>query len=116
MKVIELLTKIAKEKEYPKIKFNNSIYEYHDKEHGYCRYVKDNVYICLDADYYLFDILNDEVEVIGEKEKDKKIERIMQLCEYPNTDTYECWNIREEILVEKINEIIDYINGGTNGK
>jgi hypothetical protein len=54
--------------------------------------------------------LTDEVEVI----EDKKIEKIMQLCEYPNTDTYECWNIREEILVEKINEIIDKINGGTN--
>ena len=65
MKVIDLLNKIAKEQKVPeKIKFNDYEYLYHDKEHGYCRNDYDCTYICLDSEYYLFDILNDEVEII----------------------------------------------------
>lgn len=111
MKVIDLLNKIAKEKKYPKIKFNDSIYEYHDKEHGYCRYYHDNTYICLNTEYYLFDILNDEIEILEEPkgipeklrtwysvEENQSIE---ENCNYAN-DNF-------ETMYEKINEIIDYL-------
>ena len=64
---------MVKDGKTPKIKFNNSIYEYHDKEHGYCRYYHDNTYICLDTDYYLFDILNDEVEILEEEPRDIEV-------------------------------------------
>ena len=112
MKVIDLLNKIAKGKEYPKIKFNNSIYEYHDKEHGYCRYYHDNTYICLNTDYYLLDILNDEVEII---EEEKKIEKI-DLSEWVEITYREDWEMLTKdfnrncnLFVDKINEIIDYL-------
>ena len=63
----------------------------------------------IDKRYVITDVLNDEVETI---EEDKKIEKLRQLCEYPSTDTYECWSVKEDIIVNKINEIIDYINKG----
>ena len=44
-------------------------------------------------------------------EEDKKIEKIDPIDYCHSTDTS-----KDMILVEKINEIIDYINGGTNGK
>ena len=43
-------------------------------------------------------------------EEDKPIEKIRQFCEYPCSDGYECWSIKEDILVNKINEIIDRLN------
>lgn len=51
MTVIQLLNKIANGEKYSKIKFNNNVYEYHDKEHGYCRHYYDNTYICLNSEY-----------------------------------------------------------------
>ena len=100
MKVIELLNKIANDGKKPKIKFNNSIYEYHDKEHGYCRYYHDNIYICLNTEYYWFDILNEEVEII---EEDKEIEKIVCIgCGEDGNMQYE--------LASKLNEVIDVVN------
>ena len=52
-----------------KIMFNDYEYLYHDKEHGYCRSAYDGTYICMDSEYYLFDILNDEVEILEEEKK-----------------------------------------------
>ena len=116
MKVIELLNKIANGEGYPKIKFNNSIYEYHDKEHGYCRYYHNNTYICLDTDYYLFDILNDEVEIIEEPQEHKIPEKLSNI-KFENGKFYlsvgnkHNYIIREvdKVFLNKINEILDYL-------
>ena len=107
MKVIELLNKIANDGKKPKIKFNNSIYEYHDKEHGYCRYYHDNIYICLNTEYYWFDILNEEVEIIEESQEHKIPEKLDQTLNRldMNEDYYRY--IMENRF--KINEIIDYL-------
>jgi len=105
MKIIDLLNKIANGEEKPKIKFNNSIYEYHDKEHGYCRYYHDNTYICLETDYYWFDILNDEVEIL---EEEKKIPEKLNL----DTDDLrgkETPRAIDYLIEDKINQVIDYL-------
>ena len=120
MKVIDLLNKIAKEQKVPeKIKFNDYEYLYHDKEHGYCRNDYDCTYICLDSEYYLFDILNDEVEIMEEKniipeklgyfdltkDEDEKDENGDDL-ELHYTGVADAF----DDVYEKINEIIDKLN------
>ena len=98
MKIIDLLNKIANEHKVPeKIKFNDYEYLYHDKEHGYCRNGYDCTYICLDSEYYLFDILNDTVEIL---EEEKKI---------PEKLNKQHFHKKQRQLANKINEIIDYI-------
>ena len=69
IKIIDLLTKIANGEIPKKIKFNEYEYTYHDKEHGYCRHAYDCTYICMNTEYYLIDILNDEVEIIEDIEE-----------------------------------------------
>ena len=103
MKVIDLLNKIANEKKYPKIKFNNNVYKYHDKEHGYCRYYHDNTYICLTSEYYFFDILNDEVEIIEDDKEGNKIKKLDFM-------TAETQKEKNRLIKDKINEIIDKLN------
>ena len=105
--IYELLGMIKDGKTPKKIKFNNNVYEYHDKEHGYCRHSYDNTYICLNSEYYLFDILNDEVEILEEENKiPEKLEdySLDEKGEYPISP-----NLYEGILKNKINEIIDYL-------
>ena len=105
---------LVKDGKTPKIKFNNSIYEYHDKEHGYCRYYHDNTYICLNTDYYLFDILNDEVEIL---EEEKKIPEKLDIYEdeeghyFIDKHCKKIYITSDEInfIVEEFNEIIDYL-------
>ena len=111
IKVIDLLNKIANGEMPKTIELHGELYSYHDKEHGYCRYFSDNNYICLESDYYWFDILNDEVEII---EENKKIEKI-------GANNYK-WNYAYpiktpqpvvdnlELIRQKINEIIDKLN------
>ncbi len=109
----ELLGMI-KDGKLPKIKFNNNIYEYHDKEHGYCRYYHDNTYICLNTDYYLFDILNDEVEIL---EEEKKIPEKLDLYEETQNIVREnnyklVYHDIHKCIVSlecKYNQLIDYL-------
>ena len=70
----ELLGMVKDGKIPEKIIFNGYEYLYHDKAHGYCRSVIDCTYICINNEYNLFDILNDEVEIIEEKKIPEKIE------------------------------------------
>lgn len=101
MKVIDLLNKIANDEEVPKkIKINNIIYEY--RSYMYCT-EKANYQ---DIEDYLFgkwnfNILNNEVEII---EEDKKIEKINNAYYHESQDRI------NEILKNKINEIIDEVN------
>ena len=115
MKIIDLLNKIANDEEIPKkIKFNNYIYAYHDKEHGYCRHNYDCTYICMNAEYHLFDILNDEIEII--EEDNNKIEHF-GWCTIIDHNFKEKKKKQIEMetdiqnLGRKLNEIIDKLNG-----
>ena len=74
MKIIDLLNKIANEHKVPeKIKFNDYEYLYHDKEHGYCRPAYDCTYICFDTDFNIYEVLNDEVEILEEEPRDIEV-------------------------------------------
>lgn len=116
MKIIDLLNKIANGEKVPKkIKISNIVYEY--RGYMYCT-EKANYQ---DIEDYLFgkgnfNILNEEVEVIEDIPKeDKKIEKLGESYLYNPISGY-CtkWAFREKILKNKINEIIDRLNGDSN--
>lgn len=92
--IYELLGMIKDDKAPKKLYFKNEIFEYDEKE-------KD--YVHIDFTEYLFDvylitdILNDEVEILDEKE-DKKIEKL-------NISDIDYFTMNK-----KINEIIDKLN------
>ena len=118
MKIIELLNKIANGEEVPKkIKFCLRTFAFIECD-----------YICLDSNTDLGNCnglsihkwiysnnLNDEVEIIEEEKEIEKIEKIEKLSIGLND-----YNLiingsimlsdKEEVLVEKINELIDVIN------
>ena len=107
MKIIDLLNKIANGENIKNIKYQNHIYEYcngdyKEKINGvyYSNWLFANEIIDLSN-------LNDEVEII---EEEKKIpEKLEDYCldkkgKYPIELT-----IYEQILRNKINEIIDYL-------
>lgn len=110
MKVIDLFNKIANGEEPPeKIKFNGYEYSYHDKEHGYCRYNYDCIYICFDSEYYLFDVLNDEVEIL---EEEKKIPEKLEY--YDDSIAWVIDNVGQlsdvdKVIIDKLNDVIDYL-------
>ena len=110
MKVIELLNKIANGEAPKNIKYNDTDYYLYDKK----SYLTNDKSRFFDSIY--FKELNDEVEIIKE---DKKIEEINEIEYYHQYD--ECWvkdkfykdqkgNLVDEIIIDKVNEIIDYIN------
>ncbi len=113
IKIIDLLNKIANDEEVPKkIKFMNSIWEY-------CKNGSTQDYIN-DYDKCLMEFipinkvgLTDEVEIIGEPKKIKKIKSNGDefYCDY--IDTWISKNKTDaycEFLMNKINELIDEIN------
>lgn len=123
MKVIDLLNKIANGKAPKKIKINENILN--------LRIGKGTSYEfetgggMLSFDYY---IENNKLDTIVEIiEEDKKIRKI-KICYSPDIDEeifYEdgdkpdhciLGDTGTKLLINKSNEIIDYINGGTNGE
>ena len=125
MKVIDLLNKIANGEEVPeKIKYYGCIYELKDRNYEYYNY-KDNEGNYLEDEWFLTNILNDELEIIEDTPKEdiptsklyknnklqydltpkenKKIEKL------DNTELYLTEN-QQRLLVNKINEIIDKVN------
>ena len=117
MKVIDLLNKIANGEEVPKeIRLGDKIdiFYYQDYVKSYKTY--DNEYLMCD---YLCntDRLNEEVEIIEEDKKIRKIYTFPGLddVDYAYEDGNRPNNVKinnkmEEFLIDKINEIIDYIN------
>ena len=117
--VYGLLGKIKNGNIPNKIRFDGNVYEYHDKEHGYCRHEYDNTYVCLNSEYYLFDILNDEVKIIEEplKEKIKKIKSLNNVGNSNDLGEFkDKQQLNNHILKDKINEIINVINEMKKGE
>jgi len=110
MRIIDLLNKIANGEEAPeKIKYDGSIYKFDNLQDDYMP--NDNYEGLLD-ELCTFSALNDEVEII---EEDKKIEKIIptSLKDIDNLDEkIEIAHIDTISAIDKINEIIDYINKG----
>ena len=133
MKVIDLLNKIANNEEVPKkIKYNDYIYtaKGNAKEH-FVDYCSEEDEWCFNH-YVRYENLNDEVEIIedppkeeilinvcgtlftkseydelAETKEDKKIEKL----EYMHKENCENVPIRIEDILDKINEIINKVNG-----
>lgn len=102
MKIIDLLVKISKGEEVPKeIMFDTDRYYLNNNNH----YVRDcgDFIQRLDIEYNLVGCLNDEVEIVDNEEW-KTIEKI-------NKKMYEAIGTPvDEVLIDKINQIIDLIN------
>ena len=118
MKVIDLLNKIANGEEVPKkIKFNFFKYEFNEEERQYKRNSEDLDY-GFGEDVILDIVLGDEVEIIGEGKKIKKIKvdyspDIEEAIFYDDGDKPDHCILGDagtKLLIDKINEIIDYIN------
>ena len=107
MKVIDLLNKIANDEELPeKIKYNDKIWRlasnktyFIGSDYGYDFWLEHGDDKFEDEPI----TLNDEVEIIEEDKKIKRIGKLNQVEDKQNLNNY--------ILRDKINEIIDKING-----
>ena len=119
MKVIDLLNKIANKEEVPeKIKYKGNIYKLeHSVSHLYNYIDIDNNGDYLEDDWYLTNILNDEIEIVEDTPKeDKKIDKL----DLQYKDITKGIKFEEQILMYcdnlqyKINEIIDKLNGDDN--
>lgn len=112
MKVIDMLDRIAKGEESLLIKYRDKILHWNKEKDRFED--KDGMNTLYEMD---FSELNDEIEVI----EDKNIEKLtigkddVAWCEGNMKTDEEMVDIVLEIK-DKINEIIDYINGGTNGE
>ena len=111
MRVIDILNKIANGEE---VRFKIDGEEYHCFKYS-------NLWGEEEVRWYISeDWLNEEVEII---EEDKKIEKIRELKTFPSIDDEEyayedgrrdknvlIHNQIEKLFIDKINEIIDYLN------
>ena len=115
MKIIDLLNKIANGEEVPKkVKYRNNIlyYDYEDNENN-CFNATFNYYD-EDGGHELFkewdfDYLNDEIEIIEEEKKIEKMSEFYTEHITENGEMTEIFNKHELAIINKINEIIDYL-------
>lgn len=102
IKVIDLLNKMASDVSYkPTFLFRGGVYKYNAETKYY-----EPSFMAL---YKIFMILNDEVEIIEEVEKPKKIEPL----EFKYTNTYgnvSQHKASERDIIDKINEISKAVN------
>lgn len=106
IRIIDLLNKIAKGE---KIEARHKLFrlEYYNSREFLIAYDKSI------SDFTLGDlirILNDEVEIIEENEKIEKIDKLDKTVARKDDMFSYYWDDNEEILVDKINELIDAVN------
>lgn len=111
MKIIDLFNKIANGEDVPKkIRYRDKIWEYNIKNQDYCD--KNNKMLF----GYLFDyirtsdFINDEVEIIEEKNEIEKIIINNNTLKFPNGGGQ--WTARnmDKAFAIKINELIKEVN------
>ena len=113
MKIIELLTLIAKGEEVPKeIKWRNGIYKYNFRWKDYKKEVGEVYFFqtILNRNCDMLLILNDEVEII---EEEKEIEKFKEHNLINTRDILELQMFINKKFADydyKINELIDVIN------
>ena len=119
MKVIDLLNAIANEEEVPKeIKYNACLFAFERQSQDYYCEEYGNLFEYLINEHRTGEFLNDEVEIIGEGKKIKKIKvdyspDIEEAIFYDDGDKPDHCILGDagtKLLIDKINEIIDYIN------
>lgn len=102
MKIIDLLNKIANGNIPKRIIYDEYVYVWNNKIENYEREI--NIDVTLNWDYIAINCLNEPVIIIGEEEK-KTPEKIPLSSYHNSTD-----DIKEKVLINKINEIIDYLD------
>lgn len=119
IKVIDIMNKIHNEENVPKqIKYDMKTYFYDEACQDYTDY--DRTYglfsDLLDKQYGIFSCLNDEVEIIEDTPKEKKIpEEIECYHQYDECVVKDKFyqdqkgSLVDEIIIDTINEIIDYL-------
>lgn len=118
MKLIDLFIKIANGEDTPKkIDFNGNIYSHNGNDDNSYYYCKENDKLLEDA--FIFEELNDEVEIIEDTPKeDKKIKKLDKQYATDMIFTYDksgsnLYSLSLYVnsdIVNKLNEIIDKIN------
>ena len=108
MKIIDLLNKIANGEEVPK-KIIFKHYRYHKHPEGYFRSVINSNWIALTTDFNIYDILNDEVEILEEKKKIPEKLEIYKIADKTISGLRKSINVLNEDIANKTNEIIDYL-------
>lgn len=107
IKIIDLLNKIANDKEVPNnIKYENTIYYFDEEEKRYLKETSMSA-IGISDDYLLDVMLNDEVEIIEEKKIPEKI-----TIEYLSNSKQ---SIQDDII-DKFNQLIDYLESKETGE
>jgi len=112
IKIIDLLVRIANENEIPeKIKYKDYIYWYDKNWKDYKNAQVEFTSYLISCKYHTTDFLNEEVEII--EDTSKKIEyfddyKINARC---FDELVKSINLYIELNTNKINEIIDKVNG-----
>ena len=107
MKVIDLLNKIANKEEVPKkikVLFNVFVYDEDNYKYRNIDEEKDDLFEHLE--FYKGIALNDEINIIEDTSKEDKITKIGKLNQVSDKQ-----HLNNYILRNKINEIIDRLNG-----
>ena len=126
MKIIDLLNKLANGEVPKKIKYDNDIYEYNKdyQDYGYFNTGIDRYITLIENELNSVFNLNEEVEIIEDTPKeDKKIEKL-ETYKDRNNDIFldnlcykyvpihkDSLSFNEQVIIDKLNEIIDKING-----
>lgn len=110
MKIIDLLNKIAKGEEVPKkIKYDNYEWVYIDDEYMSHKLQETLFADYIEGNYCVIECLNDEVEVIEEKEIEK-LEDYFRGEIWTNDIGQKRLDNNFDTFASKINELIDVIN------
>lgn len=107
--IIDILYKISKGEDIPeKIIYKGNIYTYDEEEKDYVFYTGIHNAQWLFDEYIIQDILNDEVEILETTitYKPDKIEKLTYENTFENNSDMEV----QEVLANKINEIIEVLN------
>lgn len=107
MRVIDLLNRIAKDGGIPiKIKFKDKTWEWNSEFYDYRCEEDNHRYLVEDLETEDLNRTYEEIPII----EDKKIEKINLKGYTSCLGTDEEWTSSEDIIIVKINEIIDYLN------
>ncbi len=124
MRIIDLLNKIANKEEVPKkIKVLSNVFEYDEYNYIYINVDETHASLLRYLGFYKGTTLNEEIEIIEDTPKeDKKIEKFKVVKDNTNNlvklvidkETKLTISIVEAIILDKVNEIIDRLNGDSN--
>lgn len=116
MKIIDLLNKIANGEVPKKIKYKNHIYDYYNGD--YREFIDGNY----DSNWLLaneiIDLCNlcDEVEILGDEDEEKELPEKLEFLRSIEYGEEILTVPSDKMVIDKINEIIDYLEKQRKGE